>query len=229
MRPWRKLRNTVDSRIKKFAKNLRNNQTRPEKLLWERLRCKRLGGLRFRRQAVIRGYIVDFYCPDKRLAVEVDGSSHNKARDLIRDTRILRNCRINVIRFSNGAVENEIAQVLEEIGAKCGISIPSTNPQSQQVQQGLNSIFKGDETENLSGCANVENGETMKRTHDLTEHGCEKIVGFLVDGKKGCGEQVFSNEEVAQRFSKQLKDMGIESTVLRCQVCKMVHVRRKDG
>src|SRR5437762_1541741 len=82
------LRNKVQPRIKTYAKRLRKNQTLQERILWDYLRSRRLGGLRFRRQCIVRGYIVDFYCPSKRLAVEVDGLGHDKNKDDLRDARI---------------------------------------------------------------------------------------------------------------------------------------------
>ena len=59
--------------IREQEAELRRQQTPAEAVLWRHLRAHQLGGLSFRRQQVIRGYIVDFYCHQRRLAVEVDG------------------------------------------------------------------------------------------------------------------------------------------------------------
>ena len=59
------------------ARELRKDQTPAEKKLWELLRGRRCGGLRFLRQRLLGQYIVDFYCPARRLAIEVDGSVHD--------------------------------------------------------------------------------------------------------------------------------------------------------
>lgn len=64
-----------------FSRKLRSNMTPQEKVLWERLRGNRLGGLHFRRQQVIVGFVVDFYHRASGLAVEADGGVHDRQRD----------------------------------------------------------------------------------------------------------------------------------------------------
>jgi very-short-patch-repair endonuclease len=59
-----------------FARHLRSAQTDAETLLWSRLRAHRLMGLKFRRQQPVGPYVVDFYCPEKKLIVELDGGQH---------------------------------------------------------------------------------------------------------------------------------------------------------
>lgn len=75
--------------LKQVSRNLRNNMTEAEKLLWSRLRGKQLLGLQFYRQKPILNYIVDFYCPSVNLVIECDGSQHfteeNLEADRIRD------------------------------------------------------------------------------------------------------------------------------------------------
>lgn len=70
------------------VRNLRTNMTESEKKLWQRLRRDSLG-VRFRRQVPIGPYILDFFCPSKKLAVEVDGELHNASRDANRDQFLL--------------------------------------------------------------------------------------------------------------------------------------------
>ena len=103
-----------------FARWLRATPTPGEERLWEQLRARRLDGWRWRRQAPILGWIVDFYCPAARLAIEVDGASHRdrKRQDAHRD-RALRRHGITTLRFSEErcqaipeAVSAEIAQAL---------------------------------------------------------------------------------------------------------------------
>lgn len=69
------------------ARRLRRELTLPEVALWAELRGKRLGGLRFRRQHPIGPYILDFYCDERRLAVEVDGQMHDQPDALRHDAR----------------------------------------------------------------------------------------------------------------------------------------------
>ena len=94
---------------------LRKNQTPQEVLLWARLRNNQLG-LKFKRQYSISPYILDFYCPDKKLAIELDGSKHfdNKEYDQER-TNYLSVLGIKVLRFWNNEVNINMSGVLQEI------------------------------------------------------------------------------------------------------------------
>jgi len=66
---------------KRFARTLRKQQTRAEKIVWELIRDRKLMGLKFRRQHVVEGFVLDFYCHELRLGIEVDGSVHLKQKD----------------------------------------------------------------------------------------------------------------------------------------------------
>ncbi|HEY3500713.1 MAG TPA: endonuclease domain-containing protein [Polyangiaceae bacterium] len=113
------LRNTVSQEKFAFARKLRSRPTRAERLLWEAIR-KDVLGYRFRRQHVIRGYIVDFWCPSAAVAVEVDGGYHEtpeqRARDANRD-KAMRGLGIRVLRVSNAQVEHELDHVLLRLRA----------------------------------------------------------------------------------------------------------------
>lgn len=111
----RPFRNQISEDKKNFAKELRKNQTIFEEKLWFYLRGKKLG-IRFRRQAPILGYIVDFYCPRMSLIIEVDGSIHLKQKDYdrIREGH-LRQHGFSVIRFTNDQVVYDMPGVLYEI------------------------------------------------------------------------------------------------------------------
>ena len=63
--------------MRERARNLRKNPTEAERFLWQHIRRRQLGGFRFRRQYAIGLYIVDFYCLEERVAIEVDGGQHN--------------------------------------------------------------------------------------------------------------------------------------------------------
>ena len=67
----------VDKYKKRQARGLRRNMTEAEEVLWEHLRNRRLEGLKFRRQQVIEGFVVDFFCHELKLVVETDGEIHN--------------------------------------------------------------------------------------------------------------------------------------------------------
>lgn len=106
----------VNVNIRTFAQENRSNPTEAEKRLWYFLRKRNVGGYKFRRQHVIDNYIVDFYCKEKLLIIEVDGDEHknNKTYDEIR-TRYLESKGFRVLRFWNSEVYNEIENVLELI------------------------------------------------------------------------------------------------------------------
>lgn len=89
------------------ARDLRQTQTDAEGLVWNRVRARRLGGFKFRRQHVIGSFIVDFYCPEGRLAVEIDGPTHLDEADRRRD-RNLRLRGIQVIRFTNDEIYDDL-------------------------------------------------------------------------------------------------------------------------
>ncbi len=104
------------------AKLLRNNMTEAETLLWEKLKGKKVLGLRFRPQHPIDIFIADFYCHPIKLVIEVDGGIH-KSRDQkeydIGRTGELNSWGIEVIRFTNEEIEKEINRVVETIKQKC--------------------------------------------------------------------------------------------------------------
>jgi very-short-patch-repair endonuclease len=90
--------------------------TPQEKILWHALRNDALGALHFRRQQVIAGYIVDFYCASTKLAVEIDGGSHldRAAHDALRD-RVLAEMGIRTLRIGNQEVNEDLKGVLFRI------------------------------------------------------------------------------------------------------------------
>ena len=100
------------------AKELRQQQTKAEKLIWTRLRYRQLKGTKFRRQQPIGKYIVDFVCFDDKIIVEIDGGQHNEARTITRDIRRtmwLESQGFQVIRFWNNDVLQNIEGVLVKI------------------------------------------------------------------------------------------------------------------
>ena len=99
------------------AKALRNNSTPFEVMLWNQLKSARLGGHKFRRQHVIDHAIVDFFCPAKSLIVEVDGDTHDAAKDAIRDHRHAE-MGFETIRFTNADIGKNMAGVIEALLAR---------------------------------------------------------------------------------------------------------------
>jgi very-short-patch-repair endonuclease len=106
--------------FKHSARHLRKNSTHSETLLWEILRNHRFFGLGFRRQHPMAGYILDFYCPQLRIAIEMDGKRHNTKdvwqADLIRD-KVLRQAGIETVRFSDAWIEDALPNIIKTIAA----------------------------------------------------------------------------------------------------------------
>ncbi len=98
-------------------KDLRNNSTPEEILLWLRLKNSQTG-FKFRRQHSIGGYIADFYCPLEKLVIEIDGSQHfkkeNKEYDKVRSD-YFEGLNIKVLRFTNTEVATETEKVVNAI------------------------------------------------------------------------------------------------------------------
>jgi very-short-patch-repair endonuclease len=100
------------------ARTLRKNLTDAEAILWRRLRRKELDHYRFRRQQPIGPYVVDFFCAEAKLIVELDGGQHNEAASLVRDARRtewLEARGYRVLRFWNNQVREQLDGVLETI------------------------------------------------------------------------------------------------------------------
>ena len=135
--------------ILKHARTLRSKQTDAEQLLWGLLRNRHFAGKKFRRQHPIDRYILDFYCHECRLAVELDGGQHNDEETRSRDerrSRFLREQGVRVVRFWNHDVLLQTESVLEslwdEVHGDVGISLPS--PQTPlPVGEGLLSKGEG--------------------------------------------------------------------------------------
>ncbi len=104
--------------LAKLARQLRRNQTSPEKLLWQLLRNRQLFGFKFRRQHQFGNYVTDFYCREAQLVIECDGAVHDLNErwhhDQNRDAYMIP-VGLRVLRFSNDQVLNDTEGVLEEI------------------------------------------------------------------------------------------------------------------
>jgi very-short-patch-repair endonuclease len=106
--------------IRALVRDLRRNQTEAERVLWEHLRDRRLAGLKFRRQVPVNGFVVDFFCLSARIAIELDGSSHDNPDQADKDrqrTELLSSAGITVVRFRNVDVLTKTAQVLNDLRA----------------------------------------------------------------------------------------------------------------
>ena len=110
------------------ARELRKQQTPAEKIMWTLLRGRNVGGYRFLRQKPLLFYIVDFYCAELKLIIEVDGSIHQEQEeaDKIRTNR-LEDMGMTVIRYTNDQVMYNLPFVLDDLKKRIA-SIASSPP-----------------------------------------------------------------------------------------------------
>ena len=102
--------------IEAAARNLRQNMTPAEQVLWEALKGRQVAGLKFRCQHPVGPFILDFYCPARKLAVEVDGGVHDGQAEYDEArTQQLNDYGYQVLRFRNDEVLNDLDSVLERV------------------------------------------------------------------------------------------------------------------
>jgi very-short-patch-repair endonuclease len=114
----RKTRGTTISVIVGAARSQRKEPTTAESRLWEALRSRSLTGLKFRRQHPVGSFILDFYCTEQNLCIEVDGEIHNQPEQVILDaqrTSILKQLGIHILRFTNTEINENMDQVMRKI------------------------------------------------------------------------------------------------------------------
>src|SRR3989338_5975878 len=122
----------MDYALTPLARNLRNNSTNAERLLWQYLRCRQVQRLKFRRQAAIGHYIVDFVCFENKLVIELDGGQHAQEKNLTSDHERdswLKDQGFTVIRFWNNEILENMDGVGETIVRYCRRPLPSPLPQ----------------------------------------------------------------------------------------------------
>jgi very-short-patch-repair endonuclease len=104
--------------LREIARGLRNNSTSGEALLWKQLRNKQMLGYDFHRQKPLDQFIVDFYCHELNLAIEIDGGSHeadeSQEKDAARQER-LESLGVKFLRFKESDIRKDIRTVLETI------------------------------------------------------------------------------------------------------------------
>jgi len=124
----RKTRGKSTVPIIQVAREQRRAPTRAEQILWEALRGRRLAGLKFRRQHPYGRFILDAFCVEHQLEVEVDGGIHADAAQCAHDAardEVLRRQGIRVLRFTNDQVEKHLNQVLRMIVEATSSPTPS--------------------------------------------------------------------------------------------------------
>ncbi|MBU0473813.1 MAG: DUF559 domain-containing protein [Bacteroidetes bacterium] len=103
-------------KLKQLARKLRNNSTKSEVILWNYLKGKQIKGYDFHRQRPIKNYIVDFYCSELKLAIEIDGESHygNEVKDDIRQKEIEK-YGVSFLRFDESQIYFNLDGVMKII------------------------------------------------------------------------------------------------------------------
>ena len=116
------------SELKERRRELRRNQTEAEQKVWQQVRGRRFYGLKFLRQYSVGSYILDFYCPTLKLGVELDGGQHNRPEGCENDavrTEFLQTQGVQVVRFWNHDVLQNMSGVLEQLAVSARVTPPS--------------------------------------------------------------------------------------------------------
>jgi len=114
-----------------LKRRLRSDMTGAEKRLWSKLRARQLQGIKFRRQHGIGPYIVDFYCPERSIVIEVDGDSHAEAEQIQKDQRrdrYLRSIGLSVVRYRNDDIMKNLDGVLQDLQKQVSSGFTSPHP-----------------------------------------------------------------------------------------------------
>ena len=112
-----RLQRLSDGKLRQ-ARALRANMTEAETILWERLRRKGILNVKFRRQQVIEGFIVDFYCESVKLVIEVDGSVHDTENQKVIDEhrrKVFQARGLKELRFANQTIVTDMETVIQMI------------------------------------------------------------------------------------------------------------------
>lgn len=107
-----------NKKLKEFSRELRNNSTLSEALLWQELRAGKIKGYKFNRQKPLGKYIVDFYCKKLNLVIEVDGDSHYHQDSIVKDAirqQALEEFELHILRFADLDVKKQMPFVLDSI------------------------------------------------------------------------------------------------------------------
>ncbi len=190
----------------KMSRDLRSNSTPAEKILWSALRGQKMG-IKFRRQHPLGpNYIVDFYAPDARLAIELDGSIHDSLRSVWSDGirhRQIADAGVRVLRFRNDRIINDLTGVLQEIrefitrspqagrGDRSSSARGDRDPSPQIHLLKARELFVGeqiiwDESGKTTVVESVKYAWANERVYDLTvaeDHSFVTLAGIAYNGR----------------------------------------------
>ncbi len=131
--------------LRQRARDLRKAGNLAEVLFWKQVRNKSFKGLDFDRQKIIGNYIVDFYCPNCQVVVEIDGASHNDKQDYdARRNEYLKSIGLTVIHFTDYEVKENIDSVMQFLDVHPAMNLDGVDKSNQQVTQGVNASGRFD-------------------------------------------------------------------------------------
>ncbi len=219
---------TVEQQIPKQllenARELRKNLTEAEELLWQLLRNRQLNNLKFRRQHPLKaGFILDFYCAESKLGIEIDGGYHNQKEQKEYDaerTKIIQEYGIRIIRFTNEQVLLNIEQVLNDIISAA--APPSPNGEGQGVRNKDTVLmldarkiyrkvtskvndFSPEQLQNLICIVNLYRGNTQKFESTVKSH--------LQTSANLAKETAAATSELQKQLQKVLKTVSDFATI----------------
>ncbi len=184
------------------VRELRRKQTNAEAVMWELLRDRRFTGLKFRRQHQIGEYVVDFYCHDKKLVVELDGAVHAEPeqarKDKTRDA-YLKSLGLTVLRIRNDELVSDPESTLRRIAAH----IPS--PAGRGAW--------GEGNPGLSAYADIPGFCKSATLDDIRKHGHVLTPGRYV-GAEAVEDDGEAFEEKMKRLTKTLREQQDEGAKL---------------
>jgi very-short-patch-repair endonuclease len=127
-----------NTKLKEPSRELRTNMTDAEKRIWSKINMRQINGYQFCRQRPVGEYIVDFLCLKANLVIEIDGGYHlkgeTKGNDRIRD-EYLRSLGLNILRFKNSEVLQNVEKVVEIIKSQISLCLPLKRGSDTQAQR----------------------------------------------------------------------------------------------
>lgn len=197
--------------LKTFRKKLRNNATPAEATLWTMLSGKKLEGRKFRRQHSVANYILDFYCPSEKLAIELDGQGHfettqaeyDRERDLF-----LNHCGIKVLRFENKEVYEHPEGLLESVKNEFGWIKDHPALQAPLLQKEGNKKYE----DQPGFCKSATLAEVQKQDYKLTPGiyvgtEAEEDDGIPFEDKmEGLKSQLMAQFEKSNELQERIKE-----------------------
>jgi len=207
-------------KLKQFAKQLRQNMTLSEVLLWDQLKQKKISGYDFDRQRPINEFIVDFYCKDLMLAIEIDGDSHDHEEAYRADQkrqRILEGLGVNFLRFEDGEVKSDIDNVLSTIEIwieEHGNEEPTPSPSKEgdrfqkRIQNPLlRGVVVGKDDLNFSILLETAKVAARKAAKEILK--IYKSGDFNIEAKADHSPLTLADKASHQTIVKQLEETGI--------------------